>query len=170
MPNSEYIDIICLSCALPVYISWGKCITTIISLLKRKCTLGKPCGKWQDWHNLFLELPIACILTYELAFREAPGNVAPADLPDAEMPEAGAAAKLEEADEERVPLIPRKRMRKGHRDPPEKRQRSEEPPDIPEEAPAPRLTRAAIKAEEEAQEEMDVLSALAGEYNTDTNS
>ena len=96
--------------------------------------------------------------------------MASADLPYRGNPETSEAPKPPEHEEEKIPLIPRKRMRKGFREAPKevKRQRSEEP-EIPEEAPAPRLTRAAIKAEEEAQEEMDVLTALTGELGVMTS-
>ncbi len=93
--------------------------------------------------------------------------MASVDLPDGGPTDDRAAPQLLEAEGEKIPLIPRKRNRKGFREPPKdaKRQRSEEP-EAPEEAPAPRITRAAIKAEEEAQEEMDILSALAGKGDT----
>lgn len=62
------------------------------------------------------------------------------------------------------PLIPRKRTRKAYRPPRTelKRKRSEELVEKEDAAPAPRITRAAIKAEEEAQDTIEVLSALAG--------
>lgn len=88
--------------------------------------------------------------------RESPGNVALADVVDPQP-------EVERCPEPKMPLIPRKRMRKGYREPPKtvKRQRFEEAEEAPE-VPAPRITRAAIKAEEEAQDTMEVLSALAG--------
>lgn len=95
--------------------------------------------------------------------REPPGNLARTDSAELEAtpyqehrdsPIAAAAAAV-------APLqtVPRKRGRKANKDRrPAKRRRSDEP----EEPAQMRVTRAAIRAEEEAQDTMDVLSALAG--------
>jgi hypothetical protein len=98
--------------------------------------------------------------------REPSGNLADAeetvaeDKPSKQPTEESTAevrAKTEPV-EEMAPLIPRKRGRKAVKECRNVRQRSMEP----EQPPIPRLTRAAIKAEEEAQDTMDVLMALTG--------
>lgn len=104
--------------------------------------------------------------------REPSGNLADAEEIAAEekpleqpahksIAEVVAKAKPEE---EMAPLIPRKRGRKAVKEGRNVRQRSMEPE--PDQPPIPRLTRAAIKAEEEAQDTMDVLMALTGDYNS----
>ena len=96
--------------------------------------------------------------------REAPGNAAAAEPAEAEGPLAGTKEE-NEIQEPLPPLIPRKRTRKAVRPPRKelKRKRSEEL-DREDAPPIPRITRAAIKAEEEAQDTMEVLSALAGSF------
>lgn len=88
------------------------------------------------------------------------------ETPQDPVPASGGGQKgKEEAVEPQVPLIPRKRKRKGYRHPPKKPE-PDPPEEKSEEPPIPRLTRAAIKAEEEALDTMEVLSALAGEQKT----